>query len=293
LRRDMQGVDMDTVAQRVASDHAARAPLASGPGCGAWLAPIPRDGRDASQIGDLRRQFVRVPGQNGGTFPESTMLRRNRPVRRKFRDPRSVSKLPRERIRIAPRCYSRQGGAYLMDKMRRQLQDVLPSLRRFARALARDTHDSDDLVQMTCELALDRSDQWHPDTRLETWLFQLMQAVWLNEMRSKKVRDRYQDDEQTKPQDDAHPPTADGALEAKMLLDRVENEIFRLPEHERVLLLLICVEGYSYKEAAEMLRVPIGTVMSRLSRARVSLTNRLEAGDPATDNVRMMSTWRN
>jgi RNA polymerase sigma-70 factor (ECF subfamily) len=180
-----------------------------------------------------------------------------------------------------------------MENMRQQLKDVLPSLRRFARALARNKDDADDLVQMTCERALDRSEQWQEDTRLESWLFRIMQTVWLNELRSRKVRDRYQGDEQTRIADGA-PPTADGAVEAKMLLDRVENEIFQLPEHERVLLLLICVEGYSYKEAAEMLRVPIGTVMSRLSRARLNLMSRLDASDrSATDNIRMMSTWRN
>jgi RNA polymerase sigma-70 factor, ECF subfamily len=180
-----------------------------------------------------------------------------------------------------------------METMRRQLKDALPSLRRFARALARNAHDADDLVQMTCERALDRSDQWQQDTRLESWLFRVMQSVWLNEIRSRKVRDRYQGDEQTLPPDGPY-PSADGAVEAKLLLDRVENEIFQLPEHERVLLLLICVEGYSYKEAAEMLRVPIGTVMSRLSRARLNLMNRLDASDrTTTDNIRMMSTWRN
>ena len=97
-----------------------------------------------------------------------------------------------------------------MQNMRQQLKDVLPSLRRFARALARNRDDADDLVQMTCERALDRSEQWQEDTRLESWLFRIMQTVWLNELRSRKVRDRYQGDEQTRLSDGA-PPAAAGS----------------------------------------------------------------------------------
>jgi RNA polymerase sigma-70 factor (ECF subfamily) len=180
-----------------------------------------------------------------------------------------------------------------VENVRRQLKDVLPSLRRFARALARNTHDAEDLVQMTCERALDRADQWQEDTRLESWLFRVMQTVWLNEIRSRKVRDRYHDTEQDSAANEQN-RAADGAAEAKVMLSRVEHEIFQLPEKERILLMLVCVEGYSYKEAAEVIRVPIGTVMSRLARARLHLANRLEASEKiAKNNVRMLATWRN
>jgi RNA polymerase sigma-70 factor (ECF subfamily) len=185
------------------------------------------------------------------------------------------------------------GKVQRMGNLRPHLKDVLPSLRRFARALARNTHDVDDLVQMTCERALDRSDQWQEDTRLESWLFRVMHTVWLNEIRSRKVRDRYRGQEQDRLSDRVQ-LAADGAAESKVLLDRVESEIFQLPESERILLLLCCVEGYSYKEAADVARVPIGTVMSRLARARLNLMSRLETSDrTSTDNVRMMSQWRN
>jgi RNA polymerase sigma-70 factor (ECF subfamily) len=140
---------------------------------------------------------------------------------------------------------------------------------------------------------LDRSDQWQEDSRLESWLFRVMQTVWLNEIRSRKVRDRYHDQEQNRLSDAAQ-PAGDAAAESKLMLARVENEIFQLPENERVLLLLVCVEGYTYKEAAEVTRIPIGTVMSRLARARLNLMSRLEADGPAsTSNIRMISTWRN
>jgi RNA polymerase sigma-70 factor (ECF subfamily) len=180
-----------------------------------------------------------------------------------------------------------------MENLRQQLKDVLPSLRRFARVLARNKHDADDLVQTTCERALDRSDQWQEDTRLESWLFRVMQTVWLNEIRSRKVRDRYHGEEQDRLSETVH-AAAEGAAESKLMLARVESEMFQLPENERVLLLLICVEGYTYREAAEVARVPIGTVMSRLARARLNLMTRLEADGPgSTSNIRLISTWRN
>ena len=145
---------------------------------------------------------------------------------------------------------------------------------------------------MTCERGLDRADQWQEDTRLESWLFRIMQTVWINEIRSRKVRDRYHESEQRRQSDTTARP-AEQTAEAKLMLDRVEEEIFRLTENERVLLLLICVEGYSYKEAAEVVRVPIGTVMSRLSRARLNLMSRLDTTErSSSNNVKLMSTWR-
>lgn len=179
-----------------------------------------------------------------------------------------------------------------MESLRRQLKDVLPSMRRFARALARDGHDADDLVQMTCERALARADQWQQDTRLESWLFRVMQNTWLNELRFRNVRTRHHAEERERLSDGSE-AGEDGNAEAKVMLRRVEAEIFQLPENERVLMLLVCVEGYSYKEASDMLRIPIGTVMSRLSRARLHLMERLDASENSTSNVRMMSQWRN
>jgi RNA polymerase sigma-70 factor (ECF subfamily) len=176
-----------------------------------------------------------------------------------------------------------------MEHVRRQLKDVLPSLRRFARALARHKPDADDLVQMTCERALERAGQWQEETRLESWLFRIMQTIWLDEVRARKVRDRYQDSEQSKLSDGSELMTP-GTSEAKLMLQRVENEIFKLPESERILLILICVEGYSHREAAEVVRIPIGTVMSRLARARLNLADRLgDADRAATGNLRVVS----
>jgi RNA polymerase sigma-70 factor (ECF subfamily) len=157
--------------------------------------------------------------------------------------------------------------------LRRQLSGLLPCLSRFALTLTRSRHDADDLVQMTCERALARAEQWRADTRLESWLFRIMQSIWLNELRARKVRDRHRADAQSS-------GTPDAADEGERLAE--------------ARLKLVCVEGLTYKEAAEVAGIPIGTVMSRLARARLTLMSKLDAaGHPPTDNVvRLISTWR-
>jgi RNA polymerase sigma-70 factor (ECF subfamily) len=192
------------------------------------------------------------------------------------------------------------------DGFRRQLGALLPRLFRFALTLSGGSRaDADDLVQMTCERALSRLAQWHPDTRLDSWMFRIMQTVWFNELRSRRAR------REQPPGDDGPLRAAAGApgpheisaedgeraAEARLLLGRVEEEMLRLPDKERAILLLVCVEGLTYKEAAEILSVPIGTVMSRLARARLNLMRRIDAeGRPgAADNVvRLMSAapWK-
>ncbi len=151
---------------------------------------------------------------------------------------------------------------------RAQLVALLPRLRRFAHGLTRPADEGDDLVQAACERALERHQQWRPDTRLDSWLYRMIQTIWVDRLRSAQVRERYTE---------AVPADAmvvDGvrAQEASLTLAAVRRQIEALPAEQRAVLLLVCVEGQSYREAAEILGTPVGTVMSRLARARAALS---------------------
>jgi RNA polymerase sigma-70 factor (ECF subfamily) len=183
-----------------------------------------------------------------------------------------------------------QRAIFMEPEVRVHLSRLLPSMIRFAMTLTRSRQDADDLVQMTCERAISREAQWSPDTKLESWVFRIMQTVWLNELRARGVRNRHSDAGEPDEERAVH---GERLVESMLELDRVEAEIFSLPEAERVVLLLVCVEGLTYREAAEVAGVPIGTIMSRLSRARLTLMARLEATErPASANVQRMSICR-
>ena len=165
---------------------------------------------------------------------------------------------------------------------RAQLVELLPRLRRFARGLAGVADQADDLVQAACERALTRSEQWMPGTRLDSWMFRIVQTIWLDERRSVKVR---QGEGHVDAAEAAEPElSVDGVrrIESHLTYDTVRRAMARLPEEQRTVMMLVCVEGQSYKEAAETLAVPIGTVMSRLARARAALTRQIEGPNPGT-----------
>jgi len=155
-------------------------------------------------------------------------------------------------------------------EFRRQLPTILPRLNRFALALTRDRAEADDVLQAACERAFSRLDQWDPDTRLDSWMFRMIQTIWFNELRARKVREKHANGAQAGQAKVQH-----AEPEAQLLLVRAEQEIFRLPDELRIVLMLVCVEQLSYREAAEAASIPIGTVMSRLARARMLLMRRL------------------
>jgi RNA polymerase sigma-70 factor (ECF subfamily) len=151
-----------------------------------------------------------------------------------------------------------------------QLVELLPRLRRFAMVLARTPDAADDLVQAAVTRALERQSQWEPGTRLDRWMFQIMKSVWLNNRGSALVR-------HTEPLDDHSDVGAlDGAaaMEAQLTLEEVRVAFTLLPMEHRQALLLVNVEGYFYKEAADLLDVPIGTVINRIARGRVALAEK-------------------
>jgi RNA polymerase sigma-70 factor (ECF subfamily) len=149
--------------------------------------------------------------------------------------------------------------------VRDQLVALLPRLRRFARALARDVHDADDLVQAAVEGALLHLDQFRPGTRLESWMFGIIRNAWIDEARARRRRDRVLAPEEL------GGAVADHASDAPLQRLSIEAALERLPEEQRLAVALVLIEGLAYKEAAEVLEVPIGTVTSRLARGREAL----------------------
>ncbi|TQV83917.1 RNA polymerase sigma factor [Denitrobaculum tricleocarpae] len=142
---------------------------------------------------------------------------------------------------------------------------MLPRLRRFAYALTGSTDLGDDLVQAACERALSRLDQWQKGTRLDSWMFRIMQTIWIDQMRAKKVRGHKIDLETA---GDVAGEDGERAMEARLTLKRVRSAVEELPEEQRLVLTLVSIDGRSYKEAAQILDVPVGTITSRLARAR-------------------------
>jgi len=154
-------------------------------------------------------------------------------------------------------------------EIREQIIALLPRLRRFGRTLTRTAHDADDLVQITAERALTRLDQWKPDSRLESWLFGIMKNAWIDEVRSRGRRGRIFAPEE------AGENIGDNAAEAQMHALTIQDAMARLPDEQRLAVGLVLVEGLSYKEAAEVMEVPIGTLTSRLARGREALETML------------------
>jgi RNA polymerase sigma-70 factor (ECF subfamily) len=151
---------------------------------------------------------------------------------------------------------------------------VLPRLRRFARGLAGTPDGADDLVQAACERALARAYQFHEGTRFDSWMFRIVQTIWIDQLRAREVRKEDGDVAEERLGTDA--PVR--VIEARLALAEVRLAVERLPPDQRTVLMLVTVEGLSYKEAAEVADVPVGTIMSRLARARTALQQQLDAG---------------
>jgi RNA polymerase sigma-70 factor (ECF subfamily) len=162
--------------------------------------------------------------------------------------------------------------AHAADLIRDGIVELLPRLRRFARSLSRNTHDADDLVQLAVERALARAEQWQPGTRLESWMYSIVKNAWIDEHRARRRRAALLI---AAPVDDVP-----GAGSAETGLS-VEQALQRLPEEQRLVVALVLIEGLSYREAADILEVPIGTVTSRLARAREALMTCLSEEMPA------------
>jgi len=155
-----------------------------------------------------------------------------------------------------------------------QLVAVLPRLRRFARGLTGSMTEADDLVQAACERALSRAHQFQEGTRFDSWMFRIVQTIWIDQLRAREVRKEDGDVAEERLGSDA--PVR--GVEARLALSEIRNAVDHLPPDQRATLMLVTVEGLSYKEAAAVVGVPVGTIMSRLARARIALQQQLDAG---------------
>lgn len=166
--------------------------------------------------------------------------------------------------------------AGLGDAFHRQIIVLLPRLRRFAFGLTRRLPDADDLVQAACLRALEKRSQWVPGSRLDSWLYRIVQNLWVDQRRQQRRRAEESIDDGDERFSEIADPSSQHRGEGRLMLGSVERAILRLPEEQRAVLMLVSVDGMAYREAADALGVPIGTVMSRLSRARLALAEMLE-----------------
>jgi RNA polymerase sigma-70 factor (ECF subfamily) len=146
-----------------------------------------------------------------------------------------------------------------------EIAALLPRLRRFARSIVYNRDDADDLVQIAVERGLGRSAQWEPGTRLDSWMFRIMKNAWIDEVRSRIRRDALFAPEE------AGEHVGDGFAEAQQQRMAIEKAVSMLSDEHRMVIALVLVDGLPYKEAAEVLEIPMGTLTSRLVRARVAL----------------------
>ena len=168
----------------------------------------------------------------------------------------------------------------MTQELRAELVGLLPRLRRFAYGLTGSLDDGDDLVQGACERALRRLDQFQPGTRFDSWMYRIVQNLWIDQRRARQFR----------PEAGVEPAElealavgdAERELDSRLVLANVQRAVAALPEEQRAILLLVCVEGQSYKAAAEVLEIPLGTVMSRLARARLAVGRALDSESTTT-----------
>ncbi|MFH6786003.1 MULTISPECIES: sigma-70 family RNA polymerase sigma factor [Methylobacterium] len=162
-----------------------------------------------------------------------------------------------------------------MLRKRPDVLDLMVPLRRYARSLTRDATQADDLVHDTLVRALERQGTLRPGTNLRTWLMTVLHNAFIDDQRRRKVEARYADalGQMT---DEATPPAQEGHVR----LAQVREAFQRLPAEQREALHLVTIEGLAYQEAADVLGIPIGTLMSRLGRARAALRN-IESGGTA------------
>jgi len=171
-----------------------------------------------------------------------------------------------------PQGYAAPPQAATTPAFATELIALLPRLRRYTMTLTRSTSESEDLAQAACERALRAQAQWQEGTRLDAWLFSIARNLWIDQLRKRRR-------EGASEALDLHPELQgeDGrqVTESALTAGSVQQALEEMPSEQRDLLLLVCVDGLSYRDASDRLSIPIGTVMSRLSRARLGLARRL------------------
>lgn len=156
----------------------------------------------------------------------------------------------------------------MSKELKQQIAEMAPRLRRFGYVVSGSLDEAEDLAQSACVRALSRLDQFQEGTRLDSWLFRIVQTIWIDRTRSHRSR--------RNAGPDALETLTDGGsavrrAEARLELSRLRTLVAALSEDQRAVLALVAIDGLSYREASEVLDIPVGTVMSRLARARKKL----------------------
>jgi|KBSSwiStaDraftv2_1062776.scaffolds.fasta_scaffold1155252_1 RNA polymerase sigma-70 factor, ECF subfamily len=162
---------------------------------------------------------------------------------------------------------------------------LMPRLRRFARALSGSWHQADDLVQDTIVRAISAWNDAERLNHMEGWLLRIMRNAWIDMQRARRVRLDYAEDLRMRSRPDTN---AEDATVARLTLGAVDAAMRSLPEDQRTVLLLVCVEEFSYAQTAAVLDIPVGTVMSRLARGRATLRELLH--EPASSRPQHAAT---
>lgn len=165
---------------------------------------------------------------------------------------------------VAHLVYEARSEQAVAGDLKSDLIEMLPRLRRFAMSLTQSAAEADDLVQEACARAISRSDQWDATQPLDRWMFRITRNLWISEIRKRTVRTGAGQVPAEESAELVSPITGEHAVAASQL----QAQINALPEGLSSVLLAVSVEGYSYAEAAALFDVPIGTVMSRVHRAR-------------------------
>lgn len=160
------------------------------------------------------------------------------------------------------------------DQFKTDMISLLPRLRRFALSLTRSGPDADDLLQDACTTALQKWQQYDPSQPLDRWLFRVVRNLWISEIRKRKVRHG----EGQVPAEEAPELRVESNADDAMTVQQVRRKVADLDQDLAQPLMLVCAEGYSYRETSELLGIPIGTVMSRIHRARKLLVSSLAEG---------------
>ncbi len=161
-------------------------------------------------------------------------------------------------------------------QIEKEIIALLPRLRRFALGLTRSVPAADDLAQATVERAIANLDKWRPGTRLDSWMYRIAHNLHRNEVRNQATRGEKLGTIQASAE-----RASDGerAAMARLELSAVSAAIARLPEDQRTALLLVAVEGRSYREAAEITGASVAALTSRIARAREVLRGVVERSD--------------
>lgn len=158
-----------------------------------------------------------------------------------------------------------------MDDVEQRLASLLPRLRRFAHGLTRSAADADDLTQASAERILKSRGQWQAGTNFDAWAYRIMRNLWIDTARSRKRTDG-----PLAPEEQGLAVGVAGDAESNVELAFLMRAMDRLPDDQREACALVLIEGLAYREAAEVLDIPIGTLTSRLVRGRQALMAMLE-----------------